>query len=278
MRAQANIIPIDSDVQKYLNDSAIILDNDIAAAFKELRIAILLKTGEIKKRTGHCVNRIVFELVMIPFLMFSNVSLFVRAQYERAASSKKSFYRFLENAKYIWRRFKLNFSYRVHEKITETQQQYFFVIDYTTIEVKGKLVELASYVYDHTLGKSVLGFHKLALGLFDGNHFIPIGQRICTSKHKSQAMSKATKYKKIPKAERIAPKSYGAIERKEAEHSKLDQAFSLLKQAKNKGFEASALLVDSWFCFNSFIIKVFEELKLHVICQLKNLPKTNKYL
>jgi hypothetical protein len=278
MRAKDNIMPIDSDVQKYLNESAIVLDNDIATAFKELRIATLLKAGEIKKRTGHCVNRIVFDLLLIPFLMFSNVYLFVRAQYEKAASHKNRFYRFLENANYNWRQFQLNLSYRVHQKIKQTKQQYFFVIDYTTIEVKGKLVEMASYVYDHTLGKSVLGFHKLALGLFDGNHFIPIGQRICTSKHKPQAKSKATKYSKVAKAERIAPKSSGAIERKEAQHSKLDKAFSLLKQAKNKGFEASTLLVDSWFCFNSFIIKVVEELRLHVICQLKNLPKTNKYL
>jgi len=92
MRAKDNIMPIDSDVQKYLNDSAVILDNDIAAAFKELRIATLLKAGEIKKRTGHCVNRIVFELLLIPFLLFSNVYLFVRAQYEKAASYKDRFF------------------------------------------------------------------------------------------------------------------------------------------------------------------------------------------
>ena len=80
MRAKENIIPIDSDVQKYLNDGQIILDNDVATAFKELRIATLLNAGKIKKRTGHCVNRIVFELFLIPFLMFSNVYLFVHAQ------------------------------------------------------------------------------------------------------------------------------------------------------------------------------------------------------
>ena len=279
MQAENNIIPIESDVQKYLKDSRIILDNDVATAFKELRLPTLLRAGNIKKRTGHCVNRIVFDLLLIPFLLFSNVYLFVRAQYEKADSDKNRFYRLLENANYNWRRLQLNLSYRVHQKIVnEPPQQQFFVVDETTVEVKGKLIEMASYVYDQTLGKPVLGFQKLALGIFDGYHFIPIGQRICTSKSKPTAQSKATKYNKISKAERIAPESPGAIERKEIQQSKLEKAISLLKQAQSKGFEAKTLLVDSWFCFNSFIIKVVETLNLDVICQLKNLPRTNKYL
>ncbi len=88
MQAGQNILPIDSDVQKYLNDGQLILDNDVATAFKELRIAALLDAGKIKKRTRHCVNRIVFDLFLIPFLMFSNICFFVRAQYEKAASDK----------------------------------------------------------------------------------------------------------------------------------------------------------------------------------------------
>jgi hypothetical protein len=279
MPATENIIPIDSDVQRYLNDGQVILDNDVATAFKELRIATLLNAGRIKKRTGHCVNRIVFELFLIPFVMFSNVYLFVHAQYEKAVSHKNRFYRFLENANYNWRQFQLNLSYRVHQTIMQPlPAQQFFVLDETIVAVKGKLIEMASYVYDPTVGKSVLGFEKLVLGLFDGNHFIPLGQRICSSKRKPKARSKATKYKKVPKSERIAPNSPGAIERAEARQSKLDKAFSLLKQSKNKGFDASTLLMDSWFCFNCFLIKVVTQLNLNVICQLKNLPRTNKYL
>ena len=279
MQAKENIIPIDSDVQKYLNAGQIILDNDVATAFKELRIATLLNAGKIKKRTGHCVNRIVFDLFLIPFLMFSNVYLFVHAQYEKAVSHKNRFYRFLENANYNWRQFQLNLSYRVHQKITQPlPSELYFVLDETIVEVKGKLIEMASYVYDSTVGKCVLGFEKLVLGLFDDNHFIPIGQRICTSKRKPQARSKATQYNKVPKSDRIAANSPGAIERAEATQSKLDKAFSLLKQAKNKGFGATTLLMDSWFCFNCFLIKVVTQLKLNVICQLKNLPRTNKYL
>ena len=145
MRAGHNILPIKSDVQKYLDDGQLILDNDVAIAFKELRIASLLDAGRIKKRTGHCVNRIVFDLFLIPFLMFSNVCFFVRAQYEKAASNKNRFYRFLENGNYNWRQFQLNLAYRVHRKTTKAlPSEIFFVLDETIIGVRGKLIEMAS--------------------------------------------------------------------------------------------------------------------------------------
>jgi len=278
MRADTNLIPVESDVQQYIENPKIILDNDVAVVFRELRLSALLRSAQIKKRTGYCVNRIVYDLILILFLMFNNVHLFVRAQYAKAASEKNRFYRLLQQANYNWRRLTINLSYRIHDKISEPGQQHFFVLDDTTCEVKGKLVEKASYVYDPVRKKSVLGFQKLLLGLFDGHHFLPIGERICSSKHTPQARSKATKYRKIPKVDRIDPRSPGAIERKEMRKNKLEKAISLLKDAQKRGFNASTLLMDSWFCFNSFITKIVKDRKLQVICQLKNMPRTNNYL
>lgn len=278
MRAESNLLPIKSDVQQYIENPKIILDNDLALAFKELRLSSLLGSAKIKKRTGHCVNRIVYDLILIPFLMFNNVHLFVRAQYEKAASDKNRFYRLLQQANYNWRRLILNLSYRIHDRISMPDDEHFFVLDDTTSEVKGKLVEMASYVYDHTRKKSILGFQKLVLGIFDGHHLLPIGERICSGKHTPRATSKATKYRKIPKAEKIDPKSPGAIERKQIKQTKLEKAISLLKDAQKRGFKASTLLMDSWFCFNSFIVKIVKRFKLQVICQLKHLPRTNNYL
>ena len=278
MRADSNLIPVESDVQQYIEKPKIILDNDLALAFKELRLSSLLSSAKIKKRTGHCVNRIVYDLILVPFLMFNSVHLFVRAQYEKAASDKNRFYRLLEQANHNWRRLILNLSYRIHDRISIPDDEHFFVLDDTTCEVKGKLVEMASYVYDHTKKKSILGFQKRVLGIFDGHHLLPIGERICSGKHTPQAISKATKYRKIPKSEQIDPNSPGAIERKEIKQTKLEKAVSLLKDAQRRGFKASTLLMDSWFCFNSFIVKLVNHLKLQVICQLKHLPRTNNYL
>jgi len=291
MQTTENLIPVESDVNQYVEKNKAILDNDIADLFKKFKIKSLLSSAKIKKRTGQPTNIIVFDLFLIPFLMLATVFLFVRTQYENAAANKNRYYRMLENANYNWRSFILNLAYRVNQTMREkieksnninekstTEYTEFFVVDDTITTVSGKLVESASYLYDHVTGKSVLGFQKLVLGLFNGSHFLPISDNICVGKKKPNAKSKAKKYKKIPKTENIQPDCPGALERDMLGQTKLEKTISMLKQALEKGFKASTVLFDSWFCFNSFIINIVESLKLNVICQLKNLPRTNKYL
>lgn len=96
---------------------------------------------------------------MLPFLFMSNVFLFVQSQYEQADAEKNRFYRFLENANNNWRPFLSNLSFQIHEKIKpEMGKELFFVIDDLITTVTGKLVESASYIYDHVTGQTVLGF------------------------------------------------------------------------------------------------------------------------
>ena len=291
MQTTENSMPVESDVNQYIEKNKAVLDNDIADLFKKFKIKSLLNSANIKKRTRHSTNGIVFDLFFIPFLMLATVFLFVRTQYENAAVNKNRYYRMLENANYDWRSFILNLAYRVNQTMGEkieksrnanekspTKYAEFFVVDDTITTVSGKLVESASYIYDHVTGKTVLGFQKLVLGLFNGSQFIPIINNICSGKKKPDAKSKAKKYNKIPKAEKIQPDCPGALERDMLDQTKLEKTVSMLKQALKKGFRASTVLFDSWFCFNSFIIDIVESLKLNVICQLKNLPRTNRYL
>jgi hypothetical protein len=279
MRADSNLIPVESDVNQFLSKERFMLDTQIADVFKEFKIGTHLKACQIQKRTGHAVDRIVYDLVNIPFLFMTTVFLFVRSQYEKAASQKNKYYRLLENANYNWRSFVMRFSRLIHKRMRSSfTAASFFVLDDTLTEVTGKGVEGASYVYDHRSGKSILGFQKLVLGIFNGSHFLPISQKIFSSRHKPDARSHAQKYRKIPKSQRISPQSPGAYERSELDQTKLQGAISLLKVARQRGFTASTVLFDSWFCFNSFIKAITGDVKLHLICQLKNMPKPNKYL
>jgi len=279
MRADSNLIPVESDVNQFLSKERFMLDTQIADVFKEFKIGTHLKACQITKRTGHAVDRIVYDLVNIPFLLMTTVFLFVRSQYEKAASQKNKYYRLLENANYNWRSFVMRFSRLIHKRMRSSfTAPSFFVLDDTITEVTGKGVEGASYVYDHRLGKSILGFQKLVLGIFNGSHFLPISQKIFSTRHKPDARSQAQKYRKIPKSQRISPQSPGAFERSELDQTKLNGAISLLKAARRGGFTASTVLVDSWFCFNSFIKEITQGVKLQLICQLKNLPRANKYL
>ena len=73
MQVQDNLLPIESDVKQYLDKELSMFDTHIADIFKELKLASLLKSCSIKKRTGHSVDRIIFDLFIVPFLLMSNV-------------------------------------------------------------------------------------------------------------------------------------------------------------------------------------------------------------
>jgi hypothetical protein len=119
-----------------------------------------------------------------------------------------------------------------------------------------------------------LGFQKLVLGIFNGSQFILISQQLCSSKKKPDAKSKATKYNKMPEAERVDTDSPGSFEREQLQQTKLQKAIAQLKEAKRKGIVAKTVMFDSWFCFNSFIIQIATQLNLEVICQLKKFTQS----
>jgi hypothetical protein len=188
--------------------------------------------------------------------MINTVCLFVRNQFEEAAG-KDVYYRFLDNANYNWHKFIMSLSVIIEGKLTtqtkttkKEKSEKFFVIDDTINEISGKLVEKASYVYDHTQGKCVLGFQKLVLGLFSADRFIPVISKICISSKRPNKKSKATKYIKKSKAEKIRPDSPGAIERADLDKNKLEKTLSMLKEAKKKFKDVEYVLFDSWFAFN----------------------------
>ena len=49
-----------------------------------------------------------------------------------------------------------------------------FILDDTTDRRVGRHLENVSYVFDHVIGKTLLGFKHLVLGFFDGTTFIPL--------------------------------------------------------------------------------------------------------
>ena len=274
-----NFIPVESDVNIYMKKELFMFDSTIAKVFKELKINSLLRKANIQKRCGVSVDKVVYDLFHVPFLMLTTVFIFVRNQFEEAVS-KNVYYRFLENANYNWHLFTLNLSCHIDKSIrlkSDVETEKFFVLDDTITEVSGKLIESASYIYDHTIGRSVLGFQKLVLGIYTSDRFIPVSQRICVGKKRPDKKSKARKYTKVPKSDKIHPESAGAKEREEIDKNKLEKSYSLLKEAKKKIKDVNYVLFDSWFCFNCFIKQV-KSLGIEVICQLKNLPRTNKYL
>jgi len=279
MQATVDFLTVESDVNQFMEQKLYSLDSDFSTAFRELKVESLLTRSKILKRSGRPAYLMVFDLCIIPFLMFSNVFIFTRNQFNSEKSGKSSYYRFLDYAGFNWTYFIFWLSVNTSNKMqTVSNMEKYFILDDTINELTGKLVEEASYLYDHTQGKSVLCHQKLVLGMFNGSHFIPINQKYCAGKKRPNVKSKAKIYRKIPKSERISKDCAGAKERDEIRKTKLEKSISMLKRAKRQFKDVDTVLFDSWFCFNSFIIKIKNDLGLNVICQLKNLPKPNKYI
>jgi hypothetical protein len=273
-----SLIPVDSDVNEFMQDTIVGFDSYVSSAFKELNIKGLLSKSGIVKRSGLSADKMFFNMIQIPFLMLSTLFLFIQEQIEGTLASKSSYYRFLENSHYNWSKFTFLLSVKASKYLYgEYNPSKYFIVDDTIREVNGKMVEGASYIYDHVKGKTVLGFNKLVLGVFNGTNFLPVAQKICGGKRKPQVKSKATKYNKIPKSERIELNSPGYAERESLINTKLDLTYTLLKKSKKKFESVEFVLFDSWFCFNSFITRIKKSLNLDIICQLKNLPRANKY-
>lgn len=270
--------PVKSDVHIFIEKEQSMFDSTISEVFYDLKISQLLNRANIKKRCGISTIKVVYDLFHVPFLMLTTICLFVRNQFDEVVG-KDVYYRFLENANYNWHLFNLSLSKRIENKISaeiSCKEKKLFVVDDTITELSGKMVEGASYVYDHTIGKSVLGFQKLVIGLFSTDRFIPISEKVCISSKKPTKKSKAVKYLKKSKTEKIKADSPGAIERADLDKNKLEKTISMLKEAKKNFKDVGIVLFDSWFAFNSFIIRL-KSIGLDVICQLKNMPKTNKY-
>ncbi len=53
-------------------------------------------------------------------------------------------------------------------------QERFFVIDDDPLPKRGNNIEDVSFIYDHKLGRSVLGFSIVTLDLFTGQNFYPV--------------------------------------------------------------------------------------------------------
>jgi len=101
--------------------------------------------------------------------------MFIRNVYEKTTLSSSSLYRLMSNHRYNWRRFQLKVARRILLKLepdkTQKKNPVFFVLDDTVRKAEGKLIEKVSYIFDHTIGRSVLGFDVLILGLFNGEQF-----------------------------------------------------------------------------------------------------------
>ncbi len=254
------------EIDVYLKNGRNVFDSKIDSAFQSLKIKSWLCYANIKKQEGYHAGQLLFILFMLPLFQLKTVHSFCRKQWLQWSSCKKdSYYRFKKNPRYRWRTF-MNFVNReIFNKIElhkKSQKDLCFVIDDTILQKTGKKIENATYIYDHMLGRSVMGFCIVTIGLFTGNAFYHLDHAYFFSRKRNA---------KTP--EKIGdPRASSGLRSYEAKHcTKLDLALSMIQRAVKNGIIPGYVLFDSWYSWPGFIKSIRKiHQGIHVVCRLKN--------
>jgi DDE superfamily endonuclease len=239
-----------------------VLPKDVKPAFKELKVLQHLRNANFKKQFGFTCAYL-FQIVFV--LVFHHKNWFQLLESERGASfpGKDTIYRFLNHAKYSWRRFLLSLSSFTVERLclltSEKRVTVFIVDDSMYARNRSKTVELLARLWDHAENCYYKGFRMLTLGWSDGHTFIPIDFSLLSSL-KSQINGII---------EKIDKRTSGYKRRLEALMPAPELIPAMIDRALAAGMTATYVLMDSWFTHAPLIGEIMKR-GLDVIGMVKS--------
>lgn len=201
-----------------------------------------------------------------------NLFRFLNSKHKDQAVSKNTYYRFLNETSYNWKKFLLLIAVHVtaaFDKLTRPERVKVLVLDDSVIKRnRSKKVELLARVYDHVEHKFQKGFTLLTLGWSDGYSFVPVGFNMLSSAAESNRYQEMT----ID----IDRRSNGYKARKESLIAKTDAAILLIERTLNIGIRADYVLMDTWFATEPMIKSILSK-GLDVIGMVKQLSQRYNY-
>lgn len=235
------------------------LDSDFRMAFANLKIGSLLRACGIFKERGINTLHLLFWIILVPFLKKSMTSLWLSSHVAKELEAKKdTFYRFLNNERFNWRKLVYKIAIKVIARADQTPlKEKTLCADDTLVEKSGKEMELVSYHFDHKEHRNTLGYQCLQLGFHNGIQFFPLDVVFHTSKTRPNTTER-----------QIDKRTCGWRRRQEAFEKKTDMLIEMLKNAYKSGIDAACVLFDSWFSYDS-VIKRVVDIGYHVVCRLK---------
>ena len=261
-----NCIKFKGEIEKYLAKEKNIFESRIDRAFRMLHLKTKLNQNKIRKKEGHHPAHLLFIITLLPLFKIPTIHGFCRKNWHHWCSARKdAFYRF-KNASCRWRSFLYTVICRIFEVLQFDQcsgKDRYLVVDDTPIPKRGRKIDNVSFIYDHNLCRSILGFSLVTLGLFTGKNFYPLDFAYRFGK---------TRHPKSPDEKIGDQRSISGRMSYEAKHfGKLDLALQMIQRAFDRGIKTGYVLFDSWYAWPSLIIAIRQvSQRLHVICRLKN--------
>lgn len=240
------------------------------SSFKTLKIGQLLRQAGIRKANGISVLE-VFQFIFLLGFQGKNLYRFLNSDKGKDSISKNTYYRFLNEATYGWRRFLTLLACRViasFDKLTTDKRVRSFILDDSIVtRNRSKQVELMARIYDHSTHRYQKGFSMLALAWTDGFSTVPVDFAMLSS---SNAKTR------IKDCAAVDKRSHGFKRRQEALRQKPTVATEMLANACEQGIVADYVLMDTWFTHEPLIASVLD-IGLDVIGMVKDLKQKYTY-
>ena len=164
------------------------IQNKFSYTIKELKLGKLLRQSNITKSCGIPAFE-VFQFLLLLVFQGKNLFRFLNSKHKDQAVSKNTYYRFLNETSYNWKKFLSLLALQVttaFAHLTKPERVTAFVLDDSVVKRnRSKKVELLARIFDHTEHKYQRGFSMLTLGWTDGYSFVPVGFNMLSSASKS---------------------------------------------------------------------------------------------
>ena len=229
---------------------------------KAYKIKKLLHDSGAKNCLGYLFINIFITFFVLPFVaknfwqeMVSNTMKLI---------SKDAGYRFLKSPNINWRNVEMNVAKQAIDYLLELGDIKYltaFILDDTLFKkMRSKNTELLAKAYDHVDQTYFKGFRMLNLIYSDQISNVAISSSLLSSSNEKNIYNKKIK-------DDLDPRCNGFKRRMEAKQHAPEVALNMLKKALEMGMTATALVFDTWFATEPFIIKCSS--LINVVCMLK---------
>lgn len=246
--------------------------------FEIKSISDLCGLDELKKK-GYEVSKLLRVLLIMPFVGSMNVWTLYQSGYHFLTEAQKdAFYRLKNNPCMDWRKLLYSFCKRFKTLINSKGTAIgngikCLILDDSDMHKSGVKIENIGKIWDHVIGKSVLGYKLLACAFWDGVSLLPLDFTLHREKGKNKKMPYGMKKRLLQKQSKKdrSKGSAGEKRSRECNMSKINAGIQMLKRAVKNGFVPDYVLCDSWF-FCLKLLQVVISLKkgsIHLIAMCK---------
>ena len=234
------------------------INSNLLALFTKFGLGRLLCRLSMEKHDGISAVQLILSLCLFRINKETIHSIYKKKFYGLLDTGKNCYYRMLTRESMDWRRLMnhmvLRFICLLHKNgACEGNAPSCLIVDDTTVAKTGIGIERTSSVFDHVLGKCILGYKVLLCAYFDGKSTIPFDFSIHREKGKNKNFGLTKKQLKGQYTKKRKHDNPDNTRLEESDMSKIDVTIQMIRRAWKLGLRVQYTLCDSWFTCEGLI-------------------------